>query len=401
MAAQLGYEIFDADNHLYEQVDAFTRHLPQKYRHEFFWMTDERGRRHIILHGRYWPYIPNPTYDPIGLPGSLEDMYRGKLTGHQASQQRAALEPLANRPEYLQPEARLARLDQQGVGACFLFPTMMSGIEYQCRDDIDLTYALVDAYQRWLLDEWTFNTADRLLTAVPITLADPVRAVKQLEFALEHDARLLMVLPAPVFTAYGPRSPGDPMFDPFWARVAEAGVVVGCHAGDTGYQRYSGDWTGRYEMSVYQTSVPMSDWIYVEGRAPADFITSLIVHGACARHRGLKVASIESGGHWVPSMMTLMRKWHRHYPESFPGDPIAAFEESIWISPFWEDDIEELRRYVPIEHIIAGSDWPHPEGLAEPCDYVKGLDAFNAVEKRLILRDNGYALSGLRSDGAT
>ena len=51
----------------------------------------------------------------------------------------------------------------------------------------------------------------------------------------------------------------------------------------------------------------------------------------------------------------------------------AQFNENVWISPFWEDDIDELARVMPVDHIIAGSDWPHPEGLADPTDFVKGL----------------------------
>ena len=31
MSARLGYEVWDADNHLYEAVDAYTRHLPKRY----------------------------------------------------------------------------------------------------------------------------------------------------------------------------------------------------------------------------------------------------------------------------------------------------------------------------------------------------------------------------------
>ena len=42
----------------------------------------------------------------------------------------------------------------------------------------------------------------------------------------------------------GPRSPALPEFDPFWKRAAEAGVLVGMHASDSGYQRYANEWEG-------------------------------------------------------------------------------------------------------------------------------------------------------------
>ena len=77
MAVELGDRMFDADNHLYEGTDAFTRHLDPRHRDEFLWVSDDRGRRYIILHGKFWPYIGIPTFDPVSIPGTMELMYRG------------------------------------------------------------------------------------------------------------------------------------------------------------------------------------------------------------------------------------------------------------------------------------------------------------------------------------
>jgi hypothetical protein len=83
MAVELGYRMFDADNHLYEGTDAFTRHLDTRHRNEFLWVSDDRGRRYIILHGKFWPYIGIPTFDPVSIPGTMELMYRGKLSNKE------------------------------------------------------------------------------------------------------------------------------------------------------------------------------------------------------------------------------------------------------------------------------------------------------------------------------
>ena len=394
MAVELGYLMFDGDNHLYEGADAFTRHLPACHRHEFRWVTDERGRRHVVLHGKFWPYILNPTYDPIGTPGCLEDMYRRQKSKSELVDA-TFLEPLSSRPEYMNPQARLRRLDEQGIGATFMFPTMASGVEEACRDDADASYALLDGLNQYLLEEWGFDDPRMLVTPV-VTLADPVRAARQVDFAAEHGARAVMIRCAPAPTAEGARSPGLPLFDGVWGRIAEAGLVVGCHAGDTGYHRYTGDWTGHYEMNPYTPDVEMSDWVFIEGKAPADFMTAMVVHGAFVRHPKLRVMSVEQGAHWVAPLLHQMKKWHSHYPQSFPGDPVATFAEHVWISPFWEDDLSALARVMPLDHIIAGSDWPHPEGLASPTDFVHGLQEFSAADQRRVMRDNGYALAGVR-----
>ena len=57
-------------------------------------------------------------------------------------------------------------------------------------------------------------------------------------------AKTVLVRPAPVAGYRGSRSPFLPELDPFWARIQEAGIPVMFHASDSGYTKYSNDWTG-------------------------------------------------------------------------------------------------------------------------------------------------------------
>ena len=43
--------------------------------------------------------------------------------------------------------------------------------------------------------------------------------------------------------------------------------------------------------------------------------------------------------------------------------------------------------------MIFGSDYPHAEGLADPKSFVDDLPGFTEDEIRLVMRDNGLALS--------
>ena len=69
------YPVFDADNHLYETKDAFTRHLPSKYKHAIEYV-EVRGRTKIAVRGTVSDYIPNPTFDVVARPGAHEDFYK-------------------------------------------------------------------------------------------------------------------------------------------------------------------------------------------------------------------------------------------------------------------------------------------------------------------------------------
>lgn len=390
-ADELGYRMFDADNHYYEGEDAFTRHLAAAHRGDFFWVTDDRGHRHIIVNGRFWNYIPNPTFDPIALPGSMEELFAGAKSKSEVTTARRWTEPLANRPEYRDRAERLARMDHQCIEKCWMFPTMVSGLEHATRDNIPLTYALLNALNRYILDEWGFDHQGRIYAPPVVSLADRDEALAQLEFGIAGGARAIMLRPAPAPTIYGNKSPADPMFDRFWARCAQAGVVVTCHAGETGYHEYAGDWTGRKTLQPF-TATPAHDGIFVESRAVMDFAAAMICHGAFTRHPDLKVVMIENGSAWVPELVRKLKKYYAHHPQDFTADPVAQLERHLWVSPFWEDDIKDLAACLPVEHILAGSDWPHAEGLAEPAHFVRGLAGFSPDQQKLIMRENGMRL---------
>ena len=45
---------------------------------------------------------------------------------------------------------------------------------------------------------------------------------------------------------------------------------------------------------------------------------------------------------------------------------MAAMRRNIYISPFWEEDYGKLAELLGEDHVLFGSDYPHPEGLEQP-----------------------------------
>ena len=75
MAPKLGFPLFDADNHLYETRDAFTRHLPDPYKSTIEYV-EVKGRTKIMVRGKISDYIPNPTFEVVARPGAQEEYFR-------------------------------------------------------------------------------------------------------------------------------------------------------------------------------------------------------------------------------------------------------------------------------------------------------------------------------------
>ncbi len=65
------YQLCDADQHYYEPADCLTRHLDPAFRSVVRW-ADVGGRKTVLIHGKQLTVVPNPTYDPVGAPGSME-----------------------------------------------------------------------------------------------------------------------------------------------------------------------------------------------------------------------------------------------------------------------------------------------------------------------------------------
>ena len=365
----LGFPVFDSDNHLYETSDAFTRHLPARYKGAIDYV-DVRGRTKIVVRGMISDYIPNPTFEVVARPGAQEEYFRvGNPEGK--SYREIVGDPMRSVPAFREPGARLELMDQQGLDRTLMFPTLASLLEERLRDDPELTHAVIHSLNQWIYDEWSFNHEDRIFATPIITLPIVSKAVEELEWCVERGARTVLVRPAPVPAYGGSRSLAFEEFDPFWQAVVDAGVLVSMHASDSGYSRYQADWTGPAEMLPFR---PDPFRMLTMGKRPVeDTMAALTCHGALTRFPDLRIASIENGADWVAPFLEHLEDVHRKMPQAFDEDPVPAFRRNVYVAPFHEDDIAGLVDLLGADHLLFGSDYPHPEGLAEPTSYVDHL----------------------------
>ena len=390
-AVDLGFEVFDADNHYYEAVDAFTRHIDPSMRKRTMQWAEIDGRTRLLVAGKINRFIPNPGFDPVAQPGALDDYFRGRSAGDDIRAAFGDLEPIS--PAYRHPDARLEVMDRQHIQGCFMFPTLGVGMEEALTGDPEAAHAAFGAFNRWLEDDWGYAYGGRIFAAPMLSLLDADLAVAELDRVLAKGARVIVMRAGPVMAPTGGRSPGDPTYDPFWARTAEAGITVAYHSGESGYGRYAVDWGESAEMEAFRRS-PLKSMLIAD-RPIADTMTALISHGVFHRHPGVRVATIESGSEWAAPLLKKLAKIYAQNPGSFPGgaDPVEVFRRHIWVAPYYEDDIRGLADALGSDRVLFGSDWPHAEGLAEPTTFVDDLHGFSADEIRAIMRDNALGLS--------
>jgi len=399
MGTDLGFAVFDADNHLYETEDAFTRHLPPAHR-DLFRFVEIRGRKKLVVRDRITEFIPNPTFEVVARPGAHMAFYAGQNPEGRTLRELTG-EPMASIPAFRDPRARLALLDEQGIAASLMFPTLASLIEQRLIDDPVLTQVAIHAFNEWLHEQWGYARDGRIF-ATPIVnpcLLD--EGIAELELVVERGARAVLLRPAPVSGLRGTRSPFLPDFDPFWARVQETGVVVALHASDSGYQDYLNTWEGsggaEYVAFRPRTFATVAD----DGRSIHDALASAVCHGMLTRFPDVRLLSVENGGSWVGLLLRNLELAYRKMPNEFPEHPREVFARNVWVNPFWEESVLGLVDLIGADRVCFGSDYPHPEGLDDPLAWRDEISDLPAGDVEKIMSTNMFGLMGLPAPAPT
>ncbi|HEX5366252.1 MAG TPA: amidohydrolase family protein [Acidimicrobiales bacterium] len=387
--ATLSFPIVDADNHYYEPRDAFTRYMEPAHRDGAVHVRQEPdGTERIFVGDRPFTFL-TPLFDNVAPPGSLREMLRNLSSGSISDNSHS--QPI--QPEYVGSDARLRTMDRQGVGQALLLPSLGVCVEHFMADPAQ-TMANLRAFNRWLDDDWGFARQDRIFAVPLLSLRDLGAAVEELRYVLDHGARVVHLRPGPV----DGRSLADPVFDPFWGLVNESGVAVAFHISESGYnEMYSTRWGEEPNPASHHQSA--FQWTFFYGDRPImETLGALVLHNLFGRFPNVRVLSVENGSLWVPYLMKAMDKMKgmgRNGPwlgGRVAGRPSEIFREHVYVSPYHEEDIVSLAGLIGTDRVVMGSDFPHPEGLAEPSDFADALAPLGDEAVRKIMRDNGRSL---------
>jgi len=378
--------LYDADNHYYEPADCFTRYLPSAKQHRGVRLVPGDGGERLVVGDRPFTFLTEPFRDRVVKPGALRELLRNLSAGATGGGE--AIEDV--QPAYVDRDARLALMDEQGLEAALLLPTLGVCVEHFMAHDPELTYDNLHAFNEWLDDEWGFGSRGRIYAPPLLSLLDVDRAVAELEWALDRGARVVHLRPGP----QGGRSPADTCSDPFWARVDEAGVAVAFHIAESGYNElFSAAWGEDPNPSSHRQSA--FQWTCSYGDRPImDTVASMIFWNLFGRFPRVRIVSLENGSLWVPYLLKAMDKMkgmgrNGPWPGGYvPGRPSEVARRHLFVSPYHEEDIPALVEVLGPTQVLFGSDFPHAEGLAQPVQFLESLDGLDDGAKRRIMVDN-------------
>ena len=361
----LGYGLWDADNRYYETADAFVRFMPE-------------SRKGIAWGG------PGglPVRDTAPRPGALNERLRKINRGIDDDVKM----DMDMDPAFMGRDARLHLMDSQGLEGAVLFPTTGVNWETHMHDKpVEDLYDNLHAFNQWIQDEWGFNYQNRIFAPPIFNLADPDLAVRELEWALDQGTRAIHLR---ANSAWG-RGLVDPVYDPFWARVNEAEVVLSFHIALTEYVKVVGPLWGEEDRNGFPSDG--FQWVTMHGdRAIMDTIANIILYDMFGKFPNIKVLIAEHGSIWVDYLLKAMDKYRgMGRPAPTRRKPSETFKEHIYVQPYYTEDLVGVVDLLGVDHVLFGSDFPHGESLPAPADFKNRLERhLSAEDLRKVMREN-------------
>jgi predicted TIM-barrel fold metal-dependent hydrolase len=422
MQPSLPFRINDADNHFVEPVDVYERYIEPRWRDKAVrWVKDENGEDVQLFAGR--PSRTRLSRDNAptnqaelealsarlgGRGGAAQGdggsrtpgMFLNRMNPYKglSDEERKALiaKFMEQQDAWGSREERLRLMDEQGIHAALMFPGLLLALEYEFQDDVDALHANAQAFNRWVHDEVGYAHAQRMFLPPYIPLADVELAVKEVERVIREGAPMVQIVTGHAHggrdNPFGGRSVADPVFDPFWARLNEAGVRVATHLGPTDYAKYGADWSEDPEAVLRDFGA--LQWVLYWGDRPAmETVAGMVLHDLFGRFPKIHVCIAEQGTVWLPYTLRKMDHAFLMGRKARFGKldrrPSQIFKEHFIVAPFPEENVQRVVAEVGIEPIVFGSDFPHGEGLAFPGQYVDAqLKGMPEDQVLAIMRDN-------------
>ncbi|MPZ78697.1 MAG: amidohydrolase family protein [Deltaproteobacteria bacterium] len=248
---------------------------------------------------------------------------------------------------------------------------------------------LAKATNDWALDNWLGDP--RVRCSMVVAAQHPTAAAKEIDRVSEHPGIIQVILPT--------RSPGgvawcDPKYDPIWKAAERHNLVVGFHVNsDAGnvLPPTTAGWPRSYlEASAAYVIAAQSELI------------GIICSGVFERFPQLKVAMIENGFGWFPSLMWRLDKhwrelraelpWLRRKPSEYAEDHIRFTTQPMEEPESPQQLLQLIDMMGSDEYLMFSTDYPH-WNFDSPARSLPGAISADLAEK--ILSGNARAFYGL------
>jgi len=363
--------VVDADGHVLEPADTWTRYLEPQFRDRAIRIAhDEHGYEQLLIDGQPLKTLRGQLGALGGIDMDPSELFtRGQVTYAQG----------CPRGSY-DPGERVKVMSAEGIDVALLYPTI--GICWEGHvTDGRLATAYTRAYNRWLAE---FCQADRkrLFPVAHISLLDPEGAVEEVLRARKDGC--VGIYLSPDVAARGGRAFDDPAFARFWATVQDLEMPVGFHVvvRDRPFFR---QWLRN------DPSDSLFTFAFLAIDVMAAF-TQMMSSGMFEKYPRLKVAVLEAGSNWIASWLDRLDHKHEVVKSRMPFKlkPSEYFFRQCLISADPDESLTaEMVRHLGSDYFLWASDYPHIDASFGVVHELRGrLASLPEADRRKVMGEN-------------
>ena len=99
----------------------------------------------------------------------------------------------------------------------------------------------------------------------------------------------------------------------------------------------------------------------------------------------MKFAPVEFESSWIRPFVKKLQRASEKQAVLFDEDPYDVFKRNVWVHIFHDPDPASLLEILPADHLMYGSDFPHPEGMGDPLGYSEVVESLPLETQALIM----------------
>jgi uncharacterized protein len=250
----------------------------------------------------------------------------------------------------------------------------------------DTAAALSAAVNDWLAAEW-LAPEPRLRASLVVPTRVPEMAAREIDRLGDHPGFVQVLLPVRSEAPYGHRR-----YLPIFEAAARHNLVVSLQFGGSPGNPPTGSGWPSYYIEEY---VGMAQVFQSQ-------VLNLVVEGVFDRFPTLRIALVEGGWTWLPSLMWRIDKdwkglrrevpWNTQPPSAYIRDRMRLTLQPIDAPPQSDDLLELVAALGSEDLLMFSTDYPHWHFAAPEEALPAGL---SSTLRRKILRDNARAFYGL------
>ncbi len=334
-----GFKVLDTDCHQMEPPGMWAEYIDAGFADRAPKIGDTgAGKKGIVVEGQ-------PLTKQTGsYPMDSAEFHAAAMKGMEKFQD--------NREQGFNAESRIGDMDEQGVDAQVIYPTVGGQLLGKPFTDPELLAACCRAYNDWSL-EYCALSPERLRMAAMLPMQAPDLAVEEAQRVAQHGASAFYLRPNP----NEGRNFYHADYERVWAKIEELGLPICIHDSGSPYlpsfgERMDTHTTGHIIAHPFEAMVAMM---------------TLIWYGVIERFPGLKVVHVEADAGWLPYWLQRMEQ---HWDFSGNAEhamlkrrPTEYFKSNFLVACRGDEvTLPAVLDLVGDDYVTFNTDYPHPDG---------------------------------------